>query len=178
MLFKQDQIFNEVITIFKIENVSEYLKNNGIKPSYQRLKIFEYLVNTTEHPTVDTIYKALIDDIPTLSKTTVYNTLNLFVENKIATVVTIEENEARYDADTSIHGHFKCEHCGKVYDFGLDISKLTERELDGFKIHHQHVYYRGICKHCAKNDRMQKIKNFLNLFRKASTQISSFPKFL
>ena len=31
------------------------------------------------HPTVETIYKELIDEIPTLSKTTVYNTLKQFV---------------------------------------------------------------------------------------------------
>lgn len=139
-------------TILKVENIGEYLKTNGIKPSYQRLKIFEYLVNTIEHPTVDTIYKALIGDIPTLSKTTVYNTLNLFVESNIAALVTIEENEARYDADISIHGHFKCQHCGKVYDFPLDISRLTAEELDGYVITHQHVYYRGICKYCVKQN--------------------------
>ncbi|MCT4663332.1 MAG: transcriptional repressor [Tissierellales bacterium] len=137
-------------TIVKIGNVGEYLRDNGIKPSFQRMKIFEYLINTKEHPTVDTIYKALVSEIPTLSKTTVYNTLNLFVENEIAVVVTIEENETRYDADTSIHGHFKCENCGKVYDFPLDISRLTAEELDGFEIHHQHVYYRGFCQKCSR----------------------------
>ena len=54
-----------------IENVGEYLKSHDIKPSYQRIKIFEYLVEHKNHPTVDMIYKALVDEIPTLSKTTV-----------------------------------------------------------------------------------------------------------
>ena len=137
-------------TIVKINDVNEYLKENGIKPSFQRIKILEYLLNTKEHPTVDTIYKFLISEIPTLSKTTVYNTLNLFVENGIAIIVTIEENEARYDADTSIHGHFKCKKCGKVYDFSVDENNLTANDLDGFVIHNQHVYYKGICNKCSK----------------------------
>ena len=65
-----------------VENVGEYLKENGIKPSYQRMKIYEFLLQNRIHPTVDTIYRALNKEIPTLSKTTVYNTLNLFIEKK------------------------------------------------------------------------------------------------
>ena len=69
---------------FHIENIGEYLKAHEIKPSYQRIKIFQYLVENKNHPTVDMIYKALCTEIPTLSKTTVYNTLNLFIEKQAA----------------------------------------------------------------------------------------------
>lgn len=134
----------------KITDISEFLKSNNIKPSYQRMRIFEYLLNTKEHPTVDIIYKALIGDIPTLSKTTVYNTLSLFVENGIVSRITIEENETRYDADIEDHGHFKCEKCEKVLDFVTDFSKLEIHDLDAFQINQQHLYFRGICSDCLK----------------------------
>ena len=101
---------------FHIENIGEYLKAHEIKPSYQRIKIFQYLVENKNHPTVDMIYKALCTEIPTLSKTTVYNTLNLFIEKKIVNVIVIEENETRYDSVMAVHGHFKCEKCGKIYE--------------------------------------------------------------
>ncbi len=52
----------------QIENIGDFLKSNNIKPSYQRIKIYEYLMGTTAHPTVDTIYRALLPEIPTLSK--------------------------------------------------------------------------------------------------------------
>ncbi len=131
-----------------IENIGEYLKSHNIKPSYQRMKIFEYLLNNRTHPTVDEIYQALVKEIPTLSKTTVYNTLNLFVQENIALLITIEENETRYDADTAIHGHFKCEKCEKVYDFDTDISTLQISALDHFQINQQHIYFKGLCKDC------------------------------
>lgn len=134
-----------------VDNIGEYLRGNGIKPSYQRIKIFEYLMNTKEHPTVDTIYKSLVGDIPTLSKTTVYNTLNLFVENNIAHLITIEENETRYDADVSVHGHFKCEHCGRVADFNLDMSHVSCEALEGFQVNQRHVYFKGICDRCQES---------------------------
>ena len=133
---------------FNIEKISSYLKSHDIRPSYQRVKIFEYLIVNKNHPTVDMIYKSLSPEIPTLSKTTVYNTLNLFVEKKIAIVILVEENEARYDADTSIHGHFKCEECGAVIDIVLDIEKLELPQLDKFQINEHHLYFKGICEKC------------------------------
>jgi Fe2+ or Zn2+ uptake regulation protein len=126
-------------------NVSEMLKENGIKPSYQRIKIYEYLLENRTHPTVDEIYRYLVKEIPTLSKTTVYNTLNLFVEKNIVLMITIDENETRYDADTSVHGHFRCKKCSKIYDFDINVSCIN---LEGFEIYTKNVYFDGICKNC------------------------------
>ena len=132
----------------EIKNVAEYLKNNGIKPSYQRVRVFEYLVKKKNHPTVDMVFKALICEIPTLSKTTVYNTLKLFVEKNIVIVINIEDNETRYDADTSIHGHFKCVQCKNLYDFQFDEENLNIKAIEGFDFHQTHLYIKGICKNC------------------------------
>jgi len=47
----------------------------SIRPSYQRLKILEYLANNQSHPAVAQIFHAFHVEIPTLAKATVYNTL-------------------------------------------------------------------------------------------------------
>lgn len=135
-----------------ILDLGDYLKNNGIKPSYQRIKIFEYLVSHKNHPNVDTIFRELVKEIPTLSKTTVYNTLNLFVEKRVATVIVIEENETRYDADTSLHGHFKCNICKNIYDIKINDASFKTNDLDGFEIEEEHLYFKGICKNCIKKN--------------------------
>ncbi|MCD4681470.1 MAG: transcriptional repressor [Bacteroidales bacterium] len=132
----------------KVENISEYLLKNDIKPSYQRMRVFEYLTSKQNHPTVDKIYKELIKEIPTLSKTTVYNTLKLFMEKGIVTVVNIEDNEVRYDADTSLHGHFKCEKCEEIYDFKINPSNIDYGEIKNFKINETHLYIKGVCDKC------------------------------
>lgn len=134
-----------------IESIGDYLKNNGIKPSYQRIKIFQYLVENKNHPTVDMIYKALCTEIPTLSKTTVYNTLNLFIEKKIVNVIVIEENETRYDSIMAVHGHFKCEKCGKIFDVNINESITKNKDLENFEIKEEHYYFKGICKDCSNN---------------------------
>lgn len=134
----------------KVEDIGAYLKSHDIKPSFQRMKIFEYLITHRNHPTVEMIYKTLVKEIPTLSKTTVYNTLNLFVDKKIAIVIVIEENETRYDADMEIHGHFKCEECSAVYDIDVEAEKIQIKSLDNFQINEHHLYFKGICDKCLE----------------------------
>lgn len=137
-----------------IENIGEYLKSHDIKPSYQRIKIFEYLVEHKNHPTVDMIYKSLVGEIPTLSKTTVYNTLNLFIEKKIAVIIVIEENETRYDADIDLHGHFKCETCGNVIDIAISPESINFDGLNNYQINEHHLYFKGICKNCLEKKKI------------------------
>ncbi|KUG04531.1 peroxide stress regulator [hydrocarbon metagenome] len=131
-----------------IKEIEEFLRLNQIKPSHHRLKIYQYLVQNKNHPSVELIYKELADDIPTLSKTTVYNTLNLFVEKGVAQLITIDESETRYDADMSIHGHFKCKNCGKVYDFQLNFAAIDMRGLQHFQVDENHIYLKGLCYDC------------------------------
>jgi Fur family peroxide stress response transcriptional regulator len=129
-------------------NFVTHLTSNNIKPSLQRIKIFEYLYETREHPTVDTIYSNLIEEIPTLSKTTVYNTLKLFIDNGITSTVTIEDNEVRYDAIMEEHAHFKCDNCRNVYDVEIDISALKFKEINSFKVEKTNIHLRGKCNKC------------------------------
>jgi len=117
------------------------------------VKIFEYLVLRKNHPTVDEIFKDLVKEIPTLSKATVYNTLDLFKRSGLAIVVTIEDNKTRYDAEVSVHGHFKCENCGTIFDFPVDEKALCSDTLGDFMITEKNVYFKGICPKCRNTNK-------------------------
>ena len=80
-----------------MRNIDIFLRENGIKPSYQRKRIYEFIFEHRNHPTVNMIYQALIHEIPPLSKATVYNTMNLFDEQGLIDVIPIEGNESRFD---------------------------------------------------------------------------------
>ena len=128
--------------------VGEILKKNGIKPSYHRMKILEYLLSEQHHPTVEEIYTNLVKEVPTLSKTTVYNTLNLFIQMELIRRIAIEDNETRYDATVSSHGHFKCLQCKKIFDFAIDVERISAPELVEFDIEEKRVYFQGTCPNC------------------------------
>lgn len=125
-----------------------YLLEHDIKPSVIRIMIYDFLKDTKSHPTVDDIYHHILPDAPTLSKTTVYNSVKLFSEKGIVKILPIDGIQIRYDADIAFHGHFHCESCKRVYDFG--ISGSGELGLEGFDIEHKEVFYSGICKDCLK----------------------------
>ncbi len=135
-------------------NSVDRLVKYGIKPSVQRIAIMDYLMTHRTHPTADEVYMALCDSIPTLSKTTVYNTLKLFVEQQAALMLTINDKNVHFDGDTSLHSHFFCRRCGKVYDLPYSGKKREARELDieGHAVEEIHHYYKGICKECSDKE--------------------------
>ena len=126
------------------------LSTHGIRPSLQRIKIMEYLLTHKNHPNVEMIYRDLNKEIPTLSKTTIYNTLKLFADKGVVLTINIEDNELRYDGDTSIHGHFKCQKCGQIFDFKVGLKELKLEGIDEFLIKEHHIYLKGLCKRCKR----------------------------
>ncbi len=130
------------------QNISKVLSEASIKPSIQRIKIYDYLLRNNIHPTVDIVYNNLAKDIPTLSKTTVYNTLKLFEKQGLINDVTIDETEIRYDAIKKTHGHFKCEECGQIYDFDYNHESLKIAGLTKFSVNKTNLNLKGICPEC------------------------------
>ena len=130
----------------------QILKDSGIAPSQQRMKILEYLHGHRTHPTADNIYQALRDEMPTLSKTTVYNTLKKLVEHHVLVELSLFENEARYEYNTEPHIHLKCVQCGQIIDLDRKFDLYTDRFIDGHKIMEHQINLKGICKDCQKKN--------------------------
>lgn len=137
-----------------MQDVVSYLRGIGLTPSPQRVAIYDFLQKNAIHPTVDTIYNAVINDLPSISRTTVYNTVKRLAEAGAIQEVIIEDGELRYDANMSDHGHFKCMACGKVYDlFPPENTPLVSQIHGlpaGFTVKRLHLCCRGYCKDCSK----------------------------
>ena len=133
-------------------NVYNHLIGYTIKPSVQRIAVMDYLLKHRTHPSVEEIYSALSGDMPTLSKTTVYNTLKLFAEQGAAQMLTIDEKNVCFDGDTSLHAHFLCKRCGKIYDLPISepMKETLESNIEGHSVDELHYYYKGTCKNCLE----------------------------
>ncbi|MDY3006114.1 transcriptional repressor [Anaerococcus sp. AGMB00486] len=130
------------------------LKEHGIRVSHQRLMVLDYLVNNMKHPTADDIYKDLKSKDPILSQATVYNTLNLFVENNIVSELDFNESRKRYDFYNKHHSHFICVDCGDILDLNVGIDNLKLDELEGYSINSVDITIRGECPTClSKKDK-------------------------
>ncbi len=135
-----------------LSDVVDILHRHQVPPSIQRLTILKYLIEHPTHPNVDKIYTSLNRELPTLSRTTVYNTLKLLSDHKVVQTLTIDERNSCYDADVRPHAHFQCRKCGRIYDLGYtdgnDVCNTGER--DGFLVEEAQLYYKGICRSCRE----------------------------
>ena len=93
-----------------MQETASILKDHGIRPSLQRVFVYHYLRGVKTHPTVDEIYSALLPEYPSLSRTTVYNTLELLLDNNLAISLDFGDGFLRYDADCSPHSQI-CDKC-------------------------------------------------------------------
>lgn len=135
-----------------METTHKHLISCGIHPSVHRIALMKYLEGHRTHPTVDKIFEDLHPALPTLSKTTIYNTLKLFAEKGAIQIITIDAKNARFDADTKTHAHFQCSRCGMVFDVPImAFPQVSEQDMADFDIQDTQVYFRGICPKC-KNE--------------------------
>lgn len=142
--------------MLSLEKLKKFIEAKGIKPTFQRLKILEYLYkHNGDHPTAEVIYEALNREIPAISMATVYNTLNALLDKSLVGAVTITGKEIRYDVDASSHHHLLCKKCGRIFDIELEcpFSINNNQSIDGHFIEEAHGYFNGICKECRKEDK-------------------------
>ena len=134
-----------------VEKYVNILKQNQLKITPQRLAIMQYLDENRTHPTADRIYTDIKENNPSLSKTTVYNSLDTLQEHKIIQSITITCSELRYDFNISMHHHFLCKRCGNIIDVELVCPNIKRTLEQGHKVEEVHGYFKGICKKCMKS---------------------------
>ncbi|NLC54094.1 MAG: transcriptional repressor [Firmicutes bacterium] len=131
-----------------LKEICDTLNRVGIRPTHQRIEIMKYLVKHRVHPTAEMIYTELKTAIPTFSKTTVYNTLKLLEEKGVILALATDEDQVRYEADLSPHGHFKCVRCGELFDVGIPEMVSPALEIEGNLVLEYQVLVKGVCRQC------------------------------
>lgn len=106
------------------------------------------MVNNQDHYTVDMLYNVLLAEIPTLSKTTIYNTLNLFLEKGLIKEINLDNTEARFDIMLEDHMHFICLKCKKIYDIMMNDRQKDVLKVPEHQVKETHVIMKGTCKEC------------------------------
>lgn len=92
------------------------LRARGSRPTRQRRAIFSALSERLDHPTAETLHRAVRLRIPGLSLATVYTTLEVLVEAGLAGRFVGADGVAHYDARTDEHDHRRCLACGRIDD--------------------------------------------------------------
>ena len=120
------------------------LRQCGIKPTPQRIAVVENVLKSKTHPSADDVLDRARRSCPTISRATVYNTLNLLVEKGLLCTQILKEGTVVFDPMTERHHHFIDDETGDIYDIPWDTLAVTGKEkLKDFVVREYQVIIRG-----------------------------------
>ncbi|MFZ9477683.1 MAG: Fur family transcriptional regulator [Steroidobacteraceae bacterium] len=108
-------------------DLAERLKNSGVLPTAQRLRIAAVLLASPQHLTAEQILSRLREGGMRVSKATVYNTLKLFAAKGVIRQLAVNGDRAWFDSNTEPHYHFQDLETGALTDLApneLSFDKL------------------------------------------------------
>ena len=117
----------------------EKLRNSGLRPTEQRLKVCDVLFNTdkTFHFTISDLSKIINQKLDEkISLATVYNTVHAFKKKGYLKEITLNNDSTYFDTNTSHHHHFYDNSTKELIDLNdEDVEKIQiKKTLPGKKI--------------------------------------------
>ena len=132
------------------EKIIEAFRRNGFRATPQRIAIAHVVLNSKDHPTAEQVFDIINRTYPSISLSTVYNTLNTMRDVNMLQELAFGNNY-RYDPNTSIHVNLVCLKCGDIIDvenetIEKEVEKISKRRRVSITGHRFDLY--GICRKC------------------------------
>lgn len=129
------------------------LRAAGLRATAARVAILKALEFDRRHPTAEMLLESLHGHIPSLSMSTVYATLESFLQRGLIHRIAGTSGRLRVDGTKQDHDHAVCRSCGDVFD--IDRERLRRpkppRELPhGLQVTNLHIQYEVVCSPCQR----------------------------
>ena len=105
------------------ETLAERLRDHGVSPTTQRVRIAELILQKPDHFTADQVFEKVSLSGGGVSRATVYNTLALFLEKGLLSEVVVDPGKLFYDSTTEPHHHIYDVETGEIVD--VDSARVT-----------------------------------------------------
>ena len=121
--------------IYTDAELAGMLHRAGVRPSAQRISIFSFVANSQRHPAAESIFTALSEKYPSLSRTTVYNSLHTLVDAGLVGIcVTILRRKVRtailYAVRADAYSTCRCPQMSKD-SFRPDLPRKVSTSISG-----------------------------------------------
>ncbi|MGN0879306.1 MAG: Fur family transcriptional regulator [Oligosphaeraceae bacterium] len=130
------------------EELRRVCAEQGWKCTPQRLAVYAHLRGNLTHPSVNAVWEAVREEIPSITRESVFRILTEL--SGIGLIARLDKIvDARFDGRADDHGHLVCERCGCVMDFELPSGLPLPESLHGFRARHTELRISGLCASCA-----------------------------
>jgi Fur family transcriptional regulator, iron response regulator len=114
----------------KKKDLAEKLRNSGLRPTKQRLRLAEYLFNRpkTFHFTVENLDKAINkkNSEVKIALATIYNTVHAFKKAGQLKEILLKEGKSYFDTNTASHHHFYDADSNELTDIHFNEIEVTK----------------------------------------------------
>jgi len=124
----------------------EQLRKSGLKATIQRFEILKVLLREGRHLSLKEVHEIVGQRLPTISLSTVYNTLRSLVEVGLLRELNVS-GETRYDMNVEPHVDLVWLDTGEIEDFsGIDVAALikTVEKKTGMRVKSWRVEFHGV----------------------------------
>jgi Fur family peroxide stress response transcriptional regulator len=127
----------------------EALKDAGLRMTPQRMAICKELAGRFDHPTAQSVYEVVKKEYPSLSLTTVYQTLDSLLKIGVITSLgSAGDDTIHYEVNTKPHINLACLTCHRICDLRSQAIQALEQEVQqaiGSKVLSGRVVYYSEC---------------------------------
>jgi Fe2+ or Zn2+ uptake regulation protein len=121
----------------------------------QRLAILHVLHYFGSHLSPTEIFEQARVELPRLTETTVYRTLEFLAANGLARPAHMGSGHLVYEIARHEHHHLKCRNCGNGMEVDHVLLEKLYRQLEsqrGYRLTDSHVTFFGLCPDCQQGE--------------------------
>jgi len=138
-----------------VRKFNDYLDAHGMRRTTERYAILRRIMDINGHFTVEELQQMIIDDGFRVSRSTVYNTVELLIDAKMLRRHVFEGMQAQYERITLPHTHLICTTCGRIKEVRDTnfAAFMNARRFNAFNTDHYSLYVYGTCSTCARKSK-------------------------
>jgi len=137
------------------DSYTPQLRARGYRMTPQRLAILHVLHHSGEHLSPTEVYERARAELPSLTESTVYRTLEFLTENGLARAAHMGSGHLIYEIAQHEHHHLKCRNCGSEMEVEHALLEKLYRQLEsqsGYHLTDSHITFFGLCPNCQKGE--------------------------
>lgn len=136
-----------------LDKLRSALAHEGLRFTHQREAVWNEILSNDDHRDAEDIYIALRKNGFSVSRATVYRTIDVLVKNNMVRKLNVGFGSSKFEhkTDPDHHDHIICIQCEKIEEFmdvEIEATQVKIAEAHGFElVNHAHQLF-GICKDC------------------------------